>query len=95
MNCPNDTDQDGNCHLCHRLLSGCFLHDIAPCVPADLAPRDDDGSLMPETGLNALPRSLMSSNHGLHHHRRPASHPHATTHCHELGIPFADLPMCQ
>lgn len=23
--CPNDTDQDGDCHLCASLPSGCFL----------------------------------------------------------------------
>jgi hypothetical protein len=95
MTCPNDIHQTGTCHLCTNLAAGCFLRDIAPCIPSDLAPRDDDGTLMPETGLWELPRSLLSANHGLHHHRRPSSHPQSSTHCAELGIPFADLPMCQ
>jgi len=25
MSCPNDTDHDGDCQLCHRLPGGCFL----------------------------------------------------------------------
>lgn len=25
--CPNDTDHDGDCHLCHKLPHGCFLRD--------------------------------------------------------------------
>jgi hypothetical protein len=29
MTCPNDTDHDGDCHLCHRLPTGCFLRDTA------------------------------------------------------------------
>lgn len=29
MSCPNDTDHDGDCHLCHRLPGGCFLRDVA------------------------------------------------------------------
>ena len=31
MSCPNDTDHDGDCHLCrlcHRLPGGCFLRGI-------------------------------------------------------------------
>jgi len=27
MTCPNDTDHDGDCHLCHNLPNGCFLRD--------------------------------------------------------------------
>lgn len=50
---------------------------------------------MPETGFAALARCLMSANLGLHHHRRPASHPLSTKHCDQLGIPFAALPICQ
>lgn len=57
MTCPNDTDHDGDCHLCAALPSGCFLRDIAPSIESDHAPETD--------------------------------------HCAELGIPFADLPMCQ
>ena len=66
-----------------------------PCIPFDLEPRDDDGTLMPETGLAALARSLMSANLGLDHHRRSANHPRSTKHCDQLGIPFAQLPICQ
>ena len=29
MSCPNDTDHDGDCHLCHKLPGGCFLRDVA------------------------------------------------------------------
>lgn len=28
MSCPNDTDHDGDCHLCHRLPGGCFLRSV-------------------------------------------------------------------
>ena len=30
MTCPNDTDHDGDCHLCHRLSTGCFMRGTTP-----------------------------------------------------------------
>jgi hypothetical protein len=36
MTCPNDTDHDGDCHLCHRLSTGCFLRDTTPAMQTQL-----------------------------------------------------------
>lgn len=67
-----------------------------PCIPADLEPRRDDGSLISAGRfLLGFPTCLLPHNRRIPHLRLPASNPANTLHCDQLGIPFADLPFCQ